>query len=311
MPGLALAAGLATGVVVDDVLADPGRGHPVAAYGHAVSALERRCYADERTRGAVFALLAMVPLVCAARALETTVRSRPILHTALIAVATWTVLGGRSLRQVGLELADRLADGDGDAARALLPSLCGRVPESLDEVGLTRACIESIAENTCDAVVAPLLWGAVLGLPGLLGYRSVNTLDAMVGHRSPRYARFGTVAARLDDGANLLPARVEGLLTLAAAPFVAGTARGGWAAWRADARRHPSSNAGVCEAAAAGVLGVRLGGTTVYGGRVEQRPLLGPARAPEVADIRRMVRLSRAVQLGALALAALVAWGRR
>ena len=186
-------------------------------------------------------------------------------------------------------------------------------PKVLDYAGLTRACIECLAENTSDAVVAPLLWGAIGGLPGLLGYRVVNTLDAMVGHRSARYAQFGTVAARLDDAANLVPARVAAALTLAVAPAVGGSVRSGWAAWCEDAPAHPSPNAGVCEAAAAGVLGVRLGGTTVYGGRVERRPDLGPDREPDATDVRRMVRLSRSVEIGALALAGLVALlrGRR
>ncbi|MDT4902115.1 MAG: adenosylcobinamide-phosphate synthase [Pseudonocardiales bacterium] len=312
MPGVAVATGLAIGVVADEVLGDPRRAHPVAGYGRAVTVLEGRCYADSRTRGGLFTLLALVPLVLGARLLEVSVRSRPLVRAFLVAVATWTALGGRSLRRVGAALADDLTAGDPDAARALLPSLCGRDPQDLDDTGLTRACIESLAENTSDAVVAPLLWGAVGGLPGILGYRAVNTLDAMVGHRSARYARFGTAAARLDDAANLVPARVAAGLTLAVAPLVSGSVRSGWAAWREDAAAHPSPNAGVCEAAAAGVLGVRLGGTTVYGGRVEQRPDLGPDREPEAADIRRMIRLSRIVEIGALALAGAVALrGRR
>jgi len=312
VPGVAVAAGLALGVVADDILGDPCRGHPVAGYGRLVTALEKRSYADDRPRGAFFALLALVPLVFGARRVDVAVRTRPLARTALLALATWTVLGARSLRDVGAAMADHLAAGDSAAARALLPSLCGRDPHGLDDTGLTRACIESLAENTSDAVVAPLLWGAVGGLAGLLGYRAVNTLDAMVGHRSPRYEQFGTAAARLDDAANLVPARVAAGLSLAVAPFVGGSVRAGWTAWRADAAAHPSPNAGVCEASAAGVLGVRLGGRTVYTGRVEQRPELGPDREPVVADIWRMIRLSRAIELGALGVAAVIAVrGRR
>ena len=239
MRGLAVAAGLALGVAADEVLGDPHRGHPVAGFGRMVASLEKRSYADDRTHGALFVLLALGPLVCAVRDLDVTVRSRPIVRATLVALGTWTVLGGRSLRRVAQSMAEQLAAGDAAAARALLPSLCGRDPDDLDNTGLTRACIESLAENTSDAVVAPLLWGAVCGLPGLLGYRAVNTLDAMVGHRSPRYARFGTASARLDDLANLVPSRVEGLLTLAMAPLVRGSARAGWAAWREAAAAHP------------------------------------------------------------------------
>ena len=134
----------------------------------------------------------------------------------------------------------------------------------------------------------------------------------MVGHRSSRYARFGTAAARLDDLANLIPARLTAALTLLAAPLVHGSVRGGWTAWRRDAPSHPSPNAGRCEASAAGVLGLQLGGRTVYGTRIEQRPTLGSGAAPAVGDIERAVRLSRVVQSLAVAICAGSAWwGRR
>jgi adenosylcobinamide-phosphate synthase len=162
--------------------------------------------------------------------------------------------------------------------------------------------VESVAENTSDAVVAPLFWGALAGLPGLLGYRAVNTLDAMIGHRSPRYLRFGWAAARLDDAANWLPARLAAVLTAAIAPSVAGSPAAAWRAWRRDARQHPSPNAGVVEAAFAGSLGVRLGGTNSYQGRAEVRGVLGDGRPVAVADIARAVRLSRRVSGAALAL---------
>jgi adenosylcobinamide-phosphate synthase len=203
-------------------------------------------------------------------------------------------------------LAAELGRGDLNAARARLPSLCGRDPATLDAGGLARAGVESLAENTSDAVVAPLLWGGVAGVPGLLGYRAVNTLDAMVGYRSPRYRRFGWAAARLDDAVNLVPARVAALLVAAAAPVVGGSPRAARAAWRRDARAHPSPNAGPVEAAAAGALGVRLGGRTVYAHGVERRPVLGDGCAPAVVDLRRAVRLSRAVGVLAAALAATI-----
>jgi adenosylcobinamide-phosphate synthase len=156
-------------------------------------------------------------------------------------------------------------------------------------------------------VVAPLLWGAVAGVPGLLGYRAVNTLDAMVGHRSPRYLRFGWAAARLDDAANLVPARVAALLVAGCAPAVGGVPRAALGAWRRDAAAHPSPNAGPVEAAAAGALGVTLGGRTVYRHGVEERPRLGDGPPPDSADLRRAVRLSRLVGGAAALLAVLVA----
>ena len=311
MAPLALPAGLLLGCLLDSALGDPQRGHPVALYGSAVGALERGCFADRRVRGVAFAIAALLPVLAGAHRLECAARRRPATHTLAVALATWTVLGGRSLRRCGTGVAESLAGGDLDAARALIPSLCGRDPEALDAAGLARAAVESVAENTSDAVVAPLLWGAVAGVPGLLGYRAVNTLDAMVGHRSPRYARFGTASARLDDAANLLPARLTGALTIAVAARAGGTSGNAWRAWRRDAGRHPSPNAGVCEASAAGALELRLGGRTEYPGRrVEERPPLGDGRAPEPDDILRAVRLSRWIQAGATAVAVAVAAAR-
>ncbi|HWC10960.1 MAG TPA: cobalamin biosynthesis protein, partial [Acidimicrobiales bacterium] len=187
--------------------------------------------------------------------------------------------------------------------------LCGREPRKLDTMGLAKATVESVAENTSDAVVAPLFWGAVAGVPGLLGYRAANTLDAMVGHRSPRYARFGWASARADDLAGWVPARVTAVLVAAVRPR--------WApsvleAVRRDASGHPSPNAGVAEAAFAAALGLRLGGPTVYEGRMELRPSLGTGRPPEAADIRRAVRLSSDASLAlAAALVVAGAWARR
>jgi adenosylcobinamide-phosphate synthase len=198
-----------------------------------------------------------------------------------------------------------------DAARRRLPHLCGRDPRGLGEAELARATVESIGENTSDAVVAPLVWGAVAGLPGLLGYRVINTLDAMIGHHSARYENFGWAAARLDDVANWAPARLTGLLAAGCAPLVGGSSRQAFATLRRDGGAHPSPNAGRCEAAFAGALGVRLGGRNVYGDRVEERPSLGDGRPPVAGDIRRAVRLSQAVTVGAAVLAVAVRWRLR
>jgi adenosylcobinamide-phosphate synthase len=159
--------------------------------------------------------------------------------------------------------------------------------------------------------VAPLLWGAAAGVPALLVYRGANTLDAMIGNRSPRYARFGWAAARLDDVLNFAAARVTGALTVVCAPVVGGSPAGAVRAWRRDAARHPSPNAGVVEAAFAGALRVQLGGPTQYAHELEIRPTLGDGRPPDVSDLSRAVRLSRAVQAAAAVVAvALSAVGR-
>ncbi|NUR85944.1 MAG: cobalamin biosynthesis protein CobD, partial [Nonomuraea sp.] len=227
-------------------------------------------------------------------------------RVAWTAAATWAVLGGTTLAREGALMADALEAGDLAAARERVTHLCGRDPAYLDADGLARATVESLAENSSDAVVAPLFWGAVAGIPGLLAYRAINTLDAMVGHRSARYERFGWAAARLDDVANYLPARLTGLLVVAAGPD-----RGrALAVLRRDGHRHPSPNSGRCEAAYAEALGLTLGGTNVYAGRTEHRPTLGDGDKPRVRDVRRAVRLTRRVSLAAAALAVLAAAGR-
>jgi adenosylcobinamide-phosphate synthase len=316
--------------VLDAVFGDPRRGHPVAAFGRAAAALEGRDYADSRARGALHVAACVVGVAVPAALVQRGTRARPLLRFASVAAMTWAVTGSRSLRQIAGQAGDALAAGDLPAARQILPSLCGRDPSSLDGKEMARAVVESVAENTSDAVVAPLLWGAIGGLPGLAAYRAINTLDAMIGHHSPRYERFGWAAARLDDVANYLPARVTAILTVACAggpdwvndviDFArtgqsrnrpAGDPRPAADAWRAFRRyggQHPSPNAGRCEAAFAGALGIRLGGTNVYHGVAESRPELGDGRSPEPADIRRATSLSRAVTAAATAASAAIAF---
>ena len=271
----------------------------MALFGSAAAALERRTYRDARWAGVVHT--AGLLAVTGAIGFVAQGSRRGLRETAAVAAATYVAAGGTSLCRTGEQMVGLLTAGDVDGARALLPSLCGRDPAVLDAAGLTRAALESIAENTSDAQVGPLVWAALGGAPAVLMYRAVNTLDAMIGNRSPRYARFGWAAARADDLANLLAARLTGLCAVACAPVVGGSPAAALRAWRRDARRHPSPNAGVAEASFAGALGVRLGGPTQYAHELEIRPTLGDGRVPEVADLARAVRLSRAVQLLAAA----------
>lgn len=293
------APGLALGYAADRLLGDPARLHPVAGFGQVARASERVLYADSRWWGSAH----LTVLLAGTLALGARATRLP----AATALATWVVVGGRSLEREATAVHDLLAAGDLPGARQRLTHLVGRDTRSLSEQEVARAVVESVAENTADAVVAPLVWGAVLGVPGLLGYRAVNTLDAMIGHRSPRYARFGWASARLDDLLNLPASRLCGLLVLAASPA---TARDAWRAWRRDASAHPSPNAGVVEAAFAGALGLRLGGTNTYpGAGVEHRAVLGDGRPAEPGDIARATALARRVGLGAVVVTALL--GRR
>jgi adenosylcobinamide-phosphate synthase len=305
----ARAIGLGLGVLVDAVVGDPRRGHPVAGFGLAASALERRLYGDDRARGAVFAGVCVGGAVAVGLVGERATRGHAAARALVTAAATWAVLGGASLAREGRTMA-RLLEADdlsgAGGARDRLSHLCARDAAGMEPPDLARATVESLAENVSDAVVAPLLWGAVAGVPGLLGYRAVNTLDAMVGYRSPRYLRFGWASARMDDAANLVPARVSALLLGVCAPAAGGSPSAALAVLRRDGRRHPSPNAGYPEAATAGGLGIALGGASTYHGRVEHRPVLGAhGRAAEVADIRRAVLLTRSAGLLAAALSVL------
>ncbi|KUJ68876.1 cobalamin biosynthesis protein [Streptomyces albus subsp. albus] len=309
------ACGAALGFALDLAAGDPRRGHPVAAFGRAAAAVERRLWHDHRGWGALHtlvcaggatagaALLAHAVRRPARAAIPTRAAARPLVRAAdiaLTAAATWSVIGGTSLRREARTIGDALAAGDLAAARQRLPHLCGRDPQALDGQQIARAVVESVAENTSDAVVGALVWGALAGVPGLVGFRAVNTLDAMVGHKSPRYRRFGWASARLDDAAGWPGARLTAALTVLGGPDPRGALR----SWRSDGGAHPSPNAGPVEASFAGALGVRLGGTLAYGGRVEHRPVLNAGGRPvETGDIVRAARLSRRVAVLALATA--------
>jgi len=310
----ARAAGLGLGALADRALGDPARGHPVAGFGRAAAALERRVWRPSRGAGAAYAAGLVAAAAVAARALEARAGTRAGGEAAVLAVTTWAALGGRSLEGEGAAIAGLVARGEIEAARGRIPALVGRDPSGLDGGELCRAAVESVAENVADAVVGPLLWGALGGSAGVAGYRAANTLDAMVGHRSPRHARFGWGAARLDDLLSWPAARVAALLAVALAPAVGGDLRRGMTALRRDGASHPSPNAGRVEAAFAGALDVRLGGTNVYGARVERRPCLHAAgRPPDPAAVLRAVALARLVGFAAatLAVAAAAARGRR
>jgi adenosylcobinamide-phosphate synthase len=288
------AAGLALAQVLPE---PPDRYHPVAWFGRAMGRAEDRRYRNDRRTGiehvAVGAGLAAVAGMVLRRAAGPTVAGL---------AATALTVGARMLTTEALAIEAELEAGNLDAARAALPALVGRDPSELGEDEIARAVVESVAENTVDAVVAPVVWAAVGGGVGALVYRAVNTMDSMVGHHGERYERFGWAAARLDDVVNWVPARLAAAIVALLRPSRAGEV---WRAVREDAPGHPSPNAGVVEAAFAAALGVRLGGTNRYGRRIERRAALGRGRPPTPADIGASVRLSR--QLNAVLIAALAA----
>lgn len=277
------AIGAAVGILADRVLGEPpvpDGFHPVALFGALANATEDRLYADDQIRGAVHTGL---------NALVATGVGRLVGSPA---AAAYVATSGKALHGAALDIGDALVGGDLDAARERLPHLVGRDPSGLDEKEIARAVVESVAENTTDAVVAPALWTVVAGAPGAFLHRAGDTLDSMVGYRNDRYARFGTAAARLDDALAWVPARATAGLVALVRPR---QAREVWATVRADAAGHPSPNAGVAEAAFAAALGVQLGGTNRYGDVVEHRAPMGSGRPVEPADIGAAVALSRHV----------------
>lgn len=272
--------------------------HPVVWMGALIAWLERRLNRRSRVLGVVALGLLLVAVVVPAAVLQ--VGLGPIV-AAIVASA---LPAQRSLWTHVRAVADALDRGGLAAGRVAVSHIVGRDPAVLDEAGVVRAAIESLAENFSDGVVAPLFWGAVAGLPGMAGYKAINTADSMIGHRNERYAAFGWAAARLDDWVNLPASRLAALWLVIGAGLVGADPAAAWrAVWR-DARRHRSPNAGWPEAAMAGALGLRLAGPRVYGGQLVADGWMGDGRAEaNVADLRRALGLYRAacgVQLAAL-----------
>lgn len=274
------------GLVGDAAAGEPPLAiHPVAHFGRLMERLERATYAPRRINGLSHTVIGVSIAVGVGLALE-----RAVGAFTSTAIAVGICAAGRMLDDEATAIGEMLARGDIDAARVRLPALAGRDPSQLDEHEIARAVVESIAENGVDAVTATACWGAAAGAPGALAHRAVNTLDAMIGHLDERYTRFGWSAARLDDVANYIPARLTAIAITAARPR---RARDIWRTIRRDAPRHPSPNAGIVEAAFAAALDVQLGGVNRYDGVVEDRGALGDGRRPEPADIARAVALRR------------------
>jgi len=272
-------------VLLDLLLGDPRwLPHPVAGIGGMITALERllrRAVPNERTGGVVLLLVTAgataglaTALVAGARALG------PAAGFGVSVVLSWTCLAARSLHGESRMVSDALERGDLPAARQCLSYIVGRDTAELDEPAVWRGTVETVAENSSDGVIAPLLClmvgGPVLGL----AYKAVNTLDSMVGYKNERYLRFGWASARCDDLANWLPARLTGLLMVLAAPLAGLSARNAWRIMVRDGRNHSSPNSGIPEAATAGALGVRLGGTNSYFGTPVVKPTIGDPLEP-------------------------------
>ncbi|HEX2942451.1 MAG TPA: adenosylcobinamide-phosphate synthase CbiB [Rhodopila sp.] len=294
-------AGLA--LVIEALVGYPQRlvqaiGHPVIWIGKLIASLDRRLNRPDRqarTRRAagVLAVCILLGVSLAAAALVRALVLHLPFGRVLVALAASTLLAQRSLYQHVAQVGAALGTRGLAAGRIAVSHIVGRDPEVLDEHGVCRAAIESLAENFSDGVVAPAFWLAVAGLPGIAAYKAINTADSMIGHRTPRHEAFGWAAARLDDLINIPASRLSALLLVAAAAFLPGAnGRGAWRAVRRDARHHRSPNAGWPEAAMAGALGLALAGPRSYGGKVVADAFMGDGRRDATpADIGRALRL--------------------
>ncbi len=270
-------------LLLDALLGDPRRWHPLAGFGRLAAWLESRLNRGRRRhlRGLAALLLLVTPFTLAAALLE---GLTPIAGLLLL----YLVLGGRSLAMHARQVVDALRQGDLEASRERVGWMVSRETAGMQRSDIVRASIESVLENGSDAVFGALFWFLVAGAPGAVAYRLVNTLDAMWGYRNRRFRRFGWAAARLDDLLNLIPARLTAL-----SYALVGAFQPALRCWGAQAAAWESPNAGPAMAAGAGALGVRLGGPAVYRGETRQRPRLGCGREPESDDIERATALVR------------------
>jgi adenosylcobinamide-phosphate synthase len=272
-------------VVLDLLLGDPRCiPHPVVYIGRLITVLEkwlRRGVRNERLGGLLLLLLTVA--ISSGTALVILVGSHAVsryLGNAVAVILSWSCLAARSLHLESRQVADAIGRGELSEARRYLSFIVGRDTAELDEPEIWRATVETVAENTSDGVIAPLFYLCLGGPVLAVAYKAVNTLDSMVGYRNERYLEFGRASARFDDLANFIPARITGLLMVAAAPLCGLPAKNSWRIMRRDGRNHSSPNSGIPEAAAAGALGLRLGGTNIYGGRPVEKPAIGDAVQP-------------------------------
>jgi len=291
-------------------------GHPVTWIGRLIAALDRRLNretagTEQRRIAGVAALLTVLVVVGAVALIVEHVLWRLPFGLLMTGLVASTLIAQRSLHRHVADVADALDQDGVAAARIAVSRIVGRDSEALDAAGVARAAIESLAENFSDAIVAPVLWLAIAGLPGAALYKAINTADSMIGHRTPRHGDFGWAAARLDDLVNLPASRLSALFLVAAAALDKNASAGpAWRAVQRDAARHRSPNAGFPEAAMAGALGLSLAGPRIYDGVLVEDAMMGDGRRDANAtDIRHALALYRradAILIALLAVATIL-----
>ena len=299
------------GFVLDTLFGDPPwLPHPVVLMGKAISALEKRLRArlpqtpqGELLGGAVVAFtlpvgtFLLTSLVCLGAA-----KLSPWLGLAVQMFWCGQALAAKGLAQESTNVYRALIKPDLPAARKAVSRIVGRDTQNLTLEGVTKAAVETVAENASDGVIAPLLYMLLGGAPLALTYKAINTMDSMLGYKNEKYLYFGRAAAKLDDAANYLPSRLAGLLWCAAAALTGNSPKGAWRIWRRDRHNHASPNSAQTESACAGALGVQLAGPAYYFGEYYAKPTIGdPLRPIEPEDIRRANRMMYAESVLALA----------
>jgi adenosylcobinamide-phosphate synthase len=292
---------LTAAYAIDLALGDPpGMPHPVRLIGHVISSGERLCRPGKSTtadfmNGALLSVFTIASSWIAGWLTIHLARSlSPALGTAAEVTLAWTTLATGSLVSEARAVVRALESAQLEQARRLLSMIVGRDTGGLDESEIARAVIETVAEGLCDGVAAPLFYLVVGGVPLALAYKALNTLDSMIGHPEMPYTYFGRFAARSDDVANFIPARLTALAIVLAAGLHSASHCNAWRTWIHDGHKHPSPNAGQSESAMAGALSVRLGGINYYQGNPSAKPLLGKGnRIPAEADARRSIELAR------------------
>lgn len=314
MNRVSLTAAILLGFILDLIFGDPQvPWHPVRLIGHLTAGAERvlRNVSGTRKRRLFAAGIVLAAVVCTVTAfvsgllLYAAKAVSPVLGFFVSSVLCWLLFAARSLKTESMKVCRALEDGDTEKARRAVSMIVGRDTEPLTAEGIMRAAVETVAENTSDGVIAPLFYTA-LGGP-VLGwvYKAVNTMDSMVGYKNEKYLWFGRAAARLDDAANFIPARISGILTVASAFLLGYDGKNAWRIFLRDRRNHASPNSAQTEAACAGALDVVLGGDAYYFGTLYRKKTIGDGLRPIAADdIRRANRLMYTASFLMLALAA-------
>ena len=310
-------AALCLGFVIDFIVGDPySIPHPVVAIGKWISFFDRKLRRGNSNpkdvgRGALtVVLVALLSTLPPALLLEGAWRLHPVVYLILNAVMCWQILAARQLFREGKKVQRALEKGDTEGARYAVSMIVGRDTDVLDEDGIARAAVETVAENASDGVIAPLCWILLFGAAGGFFYKSINTMDSMLGYKNEKYLYFGRAAAKTDDAVNFIPARLSGLFMILTAPLCGLDGRNAWRIFKRDRYKHASPNSAQTESACAGALGLRLAGDAVYGGVVHKKEYIGdPLRPIEPADITRAGRLMYAASLLTLLLGVLLRIG--